>query len=418
MDKPSITFTAKQTRLWKLLDNIKYRRYLIDGSARSGKTLVIISWLLNQMATNPGIRIACLRQHRNAARITLFNGTIKGILKGRSEFSYSDTAMEIYHSNGSVMRVDGLDQADRAEKILGDEFGHIFINEATQVSYQALSLAISRLAQNLPTLKKRVCVLDCNPRGTFHWLYSVGVLNVDPVERKPLADKEIWARMNFIAEDNPFLPTDTILSLKALIGTERKRLYEGKWCSIENLVYPTFNIDRHVKDMNSRLTDKWMIGIDCGLSDPTVIALFNILKNDKGDNSLYLSELYYEAGKDMSKSISAECSKYKTLNPEIVVDPSASPAIIELKANDFNVEPANNKIDDGIKTVNDLLNTDRLFINPNCSNHVIEEISQYEMNIKTEKPIGNTPDHVSDCIRYVSVAFMSKQDTSTPFYIF
>jgi len=418
MNKP-ITLTAKQTELWNKLNDLQYRRYLIDGAARSSKTVAIITWLLLQMNLVPGIRIAVLRQHRNHARTTLFEGTIKSIIEGRSEYTATDTNMEIKHSNGSVMRVDGLDDAARVDKILGDEFGHIFINEATQVSYKSLKVAISRLAQNIPGLKKRCLILDCNPKGTLHWLYFLGVLNVDPETHKPLADKELWTRMNFVPQDNPHLPDDAKASLAALTGAERKRLYEGVWCSVENLVYPTFDIDKHVIHKDIPSGSKYIIGIDCGLYDPMVIGEFAIINNDNGDKAMHLCSLYYQPGKDMSKSISDYVEIFRDKQPYIVCDPSASPAIVELKAKGFDVAAANNKMDIGIKTVNDLLQTNRITFEPSCSGKVIEEISQYEMDIVKEKPTGDTPDHAMDIIRYASVAFSEgNYDTSQPFYIF
>ena len=109
----------------------------------------------------------------------------------------------------------------------------------------------------------------------------------------------------------------------------------------------------------------------------------------------------------MSVSLSDIMEKYRQYNPMIYVDPSASPALVELNSRGFRVEPANNKIDKGITVVRDLMATERLTIEPSIAQPIIAEISAYEMDERLEKPKGNTPDHTLDALRYISVAYQT-----------
>jgi hypothetical protein len=65
--------------------------------------------------------------------------------------------------------IGGLDDAERTEKILGNEYITVFLNEATQLSWETVQMAMTRLAQRCPDAKGRFAVpkliLDCNPRG-------------------------------------------------------------------------------------------------------------------------------------------------------------------------------------------------------------------------------------------------------------
>jgi len=413
----SITFSDKQIKLFDLLSNNKYRRYLIDGAARSGKTASIMCFLFNQMKLHPGIRIACLRQHRIHARTSLWDGTIKKLLQGRTDFTLEETGMKV-RCGESLLVVDCLEDSDRVDRILGSEWAHIYIDEATQCSFKSIQVAISRLAQNIDGLECRKLIMSCNPKSKHHFLYRWCFEHVNPETNEPITDVETWApKLTFYTTDNPGLPQDAIDSLKALSTTERKRLYDGVWCSVEKLVYPSFDTTKHVRHRDTKDATKWIIGCDAGLNDPMVIAVYAVL-TENNIKSIHLTELFYKPGKDMSFSIADAMEKYRKLEPSIFCDPSASPMIVELRARGFNAEPANNKIIEGITIMRDLIDTDRFTIEPNISEIPIAEISQYELNPITEKPKEDTDRHWLDASRYASVAFSEGNYDGKPFYIF
>lgn len=392
------TLTSKQSDLYYTLDDVNNKRILVDGGARSGKTITIMLWILSQMQKYAGIRILALRKHRNHIKTTLLDGTIKDLLRNRTDFKINEVEMTVTHSNGSTLRLDGVDDKERVDKILGSEYAIIFINEASQVEYQALKIIISRLAQNVEGLEKRTLVLDTNPKSTLHWIYQLCVNNVHPDTHQP--SKDVWIRRSFIPQDNPFLPKDTIESLQNLSGTERKRLYEGVWASAEGLVFPNFSTN-HIIHKDVTNAQAYIVGVDCGMNDPNVLSLFAVI-----DNSIHLNELYYKPGKDMSMSISDAMQKWQHLKPSIAVDPSASPAIIELRSKGYSAFAANNKVREGIISVNDLINTNRLTVEPSVSQLLVEEIQQYELDQNTDLPNNSTPHHILDSLRYATMAYM------------
>ena len=400
----TIKLSPKQSKLFRLLSDNTYRRYLIDGSARSGKTASIMCYLFNEMKIHNGIRIACLRQHKVHARTTLWDGTIKKLLAGRTDFILEETGMKVKYKD-SLLVVDCLEDNERVDRILGSEWAHIYIDEATQCSFKSIQVAISRLAQNIDGLESRKLIMSCNPKSQHHFLYTWCFKHLNPETLEPITDANIWApKLTFYTTDNPALPLDAIESLKALSTTERKRLYEGLWCSVDNLVYPSFNIEQHVKHRDVTNAKGYIIGCDAGMNDPMVIAVFAILE-ENNIQSLHLNDLLYTPGKDMSYSIADAMEKYRIFNPFIVCDPSASPMIVELKARGFNAEPANNKLSEGIIVMRDYIDTNRFTIEPSISEIPIMEITQYEMNPITEKPKDNTPHHFCDGARYALQAF-------------
>jgi hypothetical protein len=131
--------------------------------------------------------------------------------------------------NGSEIWIGGLDDKDRVEKVLGNEYTTMYLNEASQISYHAFSTAQTRLAQK--TEIKNRFYIDCNPPTKSHWLYSYFFEKIDPETRVLLPSPEIYAEMRLNPEGNrENLPDGYIETvLGGLTDRKRKRFKEGEW---------------------------------------------------------------------------------------------------------------------------------------------------------------------------------------------
>lgn len=272
MERKRLVLSPKQGRLYSLLEDPNKTRILCDGGARSTKTIGILAWLIKEASTIPGARILCARKYLDNARTTLFNLSFRSILGGAKGFQFHESTCEIRMSNGSLIRIGGFDDADRVDKILGDEYMHVFVNEATQITWDTLEKVKSRLSQSPEGSRFRKLILDCNPKGPRHWLYQAGVRGVIPNTSQALPDRELWARMHWTPYDNPYLPPDTLATLEALTGVQRRRLLKGEWCENEGAVYDEFDEDIHVIDQMPPAWDLWrkIRGIDFGYTNPFV----------------------------------------------------------------------------------------------------------------------------------------------------
>lgn len=226
--------TPKQTRAWyEYLSNPAILRILFDGGARSGKTDVVLAWLVNQAGTYSRARILCARKYLAHAIATTWVSLLK-LLHGAAGYQIKEADHEVIFQNRSVIRIGGLDDAERVDKILGDEYLHMFLNEATQLDFATVGFARTRLAQtchneqSIPAVRK--LILDCNPKSTQHWLYKVGVKKQNPETDAPLPDASAWGRLSWTPFDNPHLPADFIETLNSLPGTLRRRMLDGEWC--------------------------------------------------------------------------------------------------------------------------------------------------------------------------------------------
>lgn len=295
---PTIKLTKKQSRVWdEYLENKKYRRIFFDGASRSGKTSLNLLYCIYTASTFPGAKILIARKFLAHAKKTVWKD-LSVLLSKTSGWSCNESELEWRAGNGSIIAVDGLDDKERVDKILGSEWLIIFINECTQVSYDTVTTVMTRLSQKCTDANgneaQRKLILDCNPTHKRHWAYSVGVMNKYPLTEEKLIDSEFWGRVNWTVWDNQEnLPSDYIETLDALPEIKRKRMRDGLWCDNEGLVYDEFDEDIHVLDEMPPGSETWsqIRGIDFGYVNPFVCLQGSV----DGDGRLYLDLEHYKS---------------------------------------------------------------------------------------------------------------------------
>ena len=143
---------------------------LLYGGSRSGKTFVLCCALIVRALKGPCSRHAVIRRHFNGVRSAVGGDTMPKALRCRFpelkyEYSRSDSVFRF--PNGAEIQLVGLDDAQRAEKILGREFATLYFNECSELDFASVQTALTRLAQNVPGLTDKA-FFDCNPPGKSH----------------------------------------------------------------------------------------------------------------------------------------------------------------------------------------------------------------------------------------------------------
>lgn len=238
----------------------------------------------------PGLRALVVRQtHASLTGTTLVTFEHKVAAEmvatgGVRWFGGSAREPAAYHySNGSALLVGGL---DRPGKFLSSEFDRIGIDEATQVTEDALEILISRLRGTAPTYKQIVCA--ANPDHPQHWLrYRIA--------RGQILELHSRHRDNpayFNADGSPTpAGADYMAKLDALTGLRRMRLRDGRWAASEGVVFEEWDPAVHVVEPFPVPPDwqRWF-SIDFGYVNAMVIQDWR----EDGDGRLYLiKEIYY-----------------------------------------------------------------------------------------------------------------------------
>ena len=409
-DAPS--FSPKQEFAWWQLERPDKTRFLFDGGGRSGKTHLICSWMVKEAFAHPGSRQLIARKIRQAAKKTIFYNTLASILRGVDGVHARKDDISYVFDNGSIIRIDGLDDEQRMMNVLGDDFLHIFLNEATQMSYRAMEYALTRLSQVLPNDPAHKLIIDCNPRGPRHWVHRVGIETVHPETAIALPDRSFWYRLNWTPLDNPFLGDDVIRTYSAFAGNHRKHMLEGIWCEAEGAVYEEWDESIHLFGEAPAGFRDWprVMAIDFGFTNPFV-CLWGAVDPD---GCLWIYRELYKTNLLVSEA-AREIKTMTRLDPSprfVVADHDAEDRATLNKAG-IKTKRAKKDVLTGIQAVKERMKIGRngkprLRVHHGC-HHLIHEMYEYiweegRGGLNTKEQPKKKDDHAQDALRYIVMA--------------
>jgi len=236
----AFALTPKQVEAQRVLAGDATNVLLIGGS-RSGKTFLIMRALVIRALKAKGSRHVVFRYRFNAVKSSVWLDTFPKVMQVAFPgvaYSLNKTDFFATFENGSEIWFGGLDDKERAEKVLGMEFATIYLNEASQIPLASRNIAMTRLAQQVDTqiaggasgsLKPR-CYVDCNPPNKAHWLYKLFVQKIDPDTKRDVSNPQdyAWTRIN--PHDNAANIADGYLdTLAAMSPRLRKRFLDGEF---------------------------------------------------------------------------------------------------------------------------------------------------------------------------------------------
>lgn len=247
---PSFSLTPKQREAQRLLGGPALHTMIFGGS-RSGKTFLILRAIAIRALAAAGSRHAVLRFRFNHVKASVVADTWPKMLS----LCFPDVPVVLDKTdyvarfpNGSEVWFAGLDDKDRTEKILGQEYVTLFLNECSQIPYASRNLAVTRLAQKISQLNgtplRRRMFYDCNPPNKGHWTYKLFREHRDPDGEK--LDAADFAAMQINPRDNTDnLPDDYLKTLDALPARMRVRFRDGEFSDVaEGALWSLETIER------------------------------------------------------------------------------------------------------------------------------------------------------------------------------
>lgn len=243
-----VRLTEKQRQANRLLAG-PARNVMLRGGSRSGKTFVLVRAIIQRAINAPGSRHVIFRFRFNHAKTSVWADTIPKVLKLcfpslRVRFDKTDFYVEI--PNGSQVWIAGLDDKERVEKILGQEYATLYFNESSQIPWASVETAMSRLAQLVElapaiaaaTGRKFLALkayFDCNPPSKLHWSYQLFRAKVKPGTKEVLLRPDDYVEMKVNPTDNADnLPAEYFDVLASMSAAKRLRFEEGEWASEAN----------------------------------------------------------------------------------------------------------------------------------------------------------------------------------------
>ncbi len=209
---------------------------LIYGGSRSGKTFELVGTIIERALLAPGSRHLIVRQEGTSAKRAIVKGTWPDVIAVRwsgLQYEWKEQYGYFLLPNGSEVWVGGLNDDKALEKILGNEYATIYINEASEVKYQAFTLLRSRLAQVVDDIEgdplSQRFYVDLNPTTRQHWTYRLWIDGTDP-ETDQNIDVEKFGHVVVNPYDNAEnLSQEYLNDLNALPARAKKRFLSGEY---------------------------------------------------------------------------------------------------------------------------------------------------------------------------------------------
>ena len=237
--------TPRQKEANRLLTGPQ-RHTLLVGGSRSGKTFVLVRAVLVR-ALKCESRHAIFRLRYNALKASVIKDTLPKVMA----LCFPGIPIRINLNDGyavlpnkSEIWFAGLDQKERTDKILGMEFATVYFNEASEIPFDSVLTALSRLAQK--TGLRTRAYYDLNPGGTAHWTYRLFFEHKDPVSRLPIGDPGNYASLYINPVHNiANIDPDYIQSMESWPAKKRKRFLDGQYVAeIDNALWTLDLIER------------------------------------------------------------------------------------------------------------------------------------------------------------------------------
>jgi hypothetical protein len=219
---------------------------MLRGGSRSGKTFLLVRAILQRAINAPGSRHAIWRFRFNHAKTSIWSDTMPKVLKlcfPTLRVSWNRTDFYVELPNGSQIWIGGLDDKERVEKVLGQEFATLYFNESSQIAWGSVEMAMSRLAQNVELAPEIAAAtgrthlalkayFDCNPPSKLHWSYVVFRSKMKPGTKEKLPNPDDYVEMQLNPRDNSQnLPAKYFEILASMSAAQRLRFEAGEWAS-------------------------------------------------------------------------------------------------------------------------------------------------------------------------------------------
>ncbi len=229
---------------------------MLFGGSRSGKTFLLVRNVVMRAIKASRSRHAILRFRFNAVKASIVFDTFPKVMQlcfPAVKYELNKTDWFAQFENGSQIWFGGLDDKERTEKILGQEYATIYLNECSQIPWGSVGIAITRLAQRVEQTIDGITKLmpvrmyyDCNPPSKAHWSYKLFHDKADPETgiKKNNPQDYNWFQIN--PQDNADNLTDNYLdTLKNLSTRLQKRFLTGEFAdATPNALFHDETIDK------------------------------------------------------------------------------------------------------------------------------------------------------------------------------
>ncbi len=387
---------------------IKATISVAEGAVRAGKTVdnaAMFAKML-ELGVQDKIHLATGSTSANAKlNIGDCNGFgLEYIFRGKCNWSKykGNDCLKIRTSGREyIVLFVGGSKADSFKKIRGNSYG-MWI--ATEINLHHESMIQEAFNRQLASKTRRV-FWDLNPSSPANFIYK------DYIDKFEETYGERYNYEHFTIRDNATITEERIHDIESQYDKNSvwyRRDILGERCNAEGLVYPMFNKDIHVVRKGDVHTEgDYYVSSDYGIQNATVFLLW---QREVGSKRWICLNEYYYSGRDnhyqktVSEHVKGLIQMLNGIEPRaIIVDPSASALITEIRRKGYHVRRADNDVKEGIDDVSTML-ANQLLAFCDCCVNTIGEFGIYSWDEKASERGEDAPlkenDHAMDATRY------------------
>lgn len=264
---PSFKNTPIQDEAIRKMINPDVSKLLLVGGSRSGKTAINLKATIIRAIKEPNSRHLVCRFAFAHAKQSIWHDSLPAIHeKAFKAIPWTENKQDwfIELTNGSTIWLGGLDDKERTDKILGNEYSTIYFNECSQISYKSIETALTRLAQKNGL--KPLALFDENPPSKRHWSYKLFIEKKNPIDNSDLMFPGSYDYLYMNPEDNRINLPDGYIesSLMGMSKKSRERFLYGRFQEAnENALFNESDIiENRVSATGLPVFEKVVIGLD------------------------------------------------------------------------------------------------------------------------------------------------------------
>lgn len=335
------------------------------GGVRSSKSYSISQCVNFDCIEFPGLHVAIGRKIANTLKTstlkTFISASVSMQLWNEENYNKTDKYYEYDFRDGNPLKSDikffGL---DNAQKVMGSEYNVIWIDEATEFTFDDYLKLKTRLSAKKPQgWKQNKIILSLNPGDARGWI-KTNLLNQPDV-----------CLIESTYKDNPFLDDDYIRGLEMLKDVNPrmyKMLVLNQWGVNEGRVFDKWELYDDATTPKS--FDQVIYGLDFGWNHATAL-----IECSFRDNEVYLREVIYKNHINNGELIALMDAAGVNKDLTMIADSAEPDRIDEIFAKGYQRIEGIKKIE-VVKTINILQNY-KIYIHKDSKN-LQSEFDEYE----------------------------------------
>ena len=373
---------------WAMVENLDQSRFCVHIAARRTGKSYAAAILAFAKLLEPGQQVMVVAPNFSLSSIIwdYVTDLIRQLDIEVERFNQKDKVVKLI--NGSVFR---LLSANNRDSLVGRAANLLIVDEAAIIPNDEYYTRDLRPA--LSTFTDSRCLWISTPRGKGNYLYDYYLRGEDP-------EYPDWSSSIHTWRSNPLLSeTDVEEARRTITKALYLQEYECEWTTTESQIYLDLDEEKHIGDYVGERFSEVIGGLDVGYRDENV---FVVIGTD-GNNYFLVDE--FISKESTTSELAAEIQeKINEWGIDTIYIDSAAQQVKADFAYDYDIycENAIKSVNDGINSLQVLIEQDRLYFDTEGARHTFSAMSSYKWNPNTEtpKPIHDWASHPCDAVRY------------------